>query len=52
MKDDKNDDGQMGRILSRREVVALFGAAAGAGLLVEAGDAQCIVRPQQTEGPK
>jgi protocatechuate 3,4-dioxygenase beta subunit len=46
-----------GRVLTRREVVALLGMS-GAGLLVGRAGAQppaappaCVVRPQQTEGP-
>ncbi len=59
-----NDDIQIGRILSRREVLATLGAA-GAALVVpnqparaagpvrRAGSAlpSCVVRPAQTEGP-
>ena len=51
-----NDDAMVGRILSRREVLALLGAA-GAGALVGApGDliAQvppCVVVPEHMEGP-
>jgi protocatechuate 3,4-dioxygenase beta subunit len=48
------DDAQGGRVLSRREVVALLGLA-GAGLLSpRAAGGQgpaCVVRPQQSEGP-
>ncbi|HXW06365.1 MAG TPA: intradiol ring-cleavage dioxygenase [Vicinamibacterales bacterium] len=55
----RNDDEMVGRLLTRRELVALFGAAAAAtlsarpaaqapsGLPVPA----CVVQPQQTEGP-
>lgn len=57
---DHNDD-QMGRLLSRREVVRLFGAT-GAVLLMGGGltpglavatvrEPPCIVRPKQMEGP-
>jgi protocatechuate 3,4-dioxygenase beta subunit len=48
------DDMPVGRLLSRRETVALLGAA---GLTLLAGRAAgqpapaCVVRPQQTEGP-
>jgi len=49
-----NDDTPVGRLLSRREVVALLGFT-GAGLLPpRVAGAQvpaCVVRPQQTEGP-
>ncbi len=60
----ENSDRQVGRILSRREALALF-RAAGAAILVlciprksRAAQAQspgtlpaCVVRPEQTEGP-
>jgi len=50
----RSDDALVGRVLSRREVVALLGLA-GAGLLAPRGaGAQaptCVVRPEQTEGP-
>jgi protocatechuate 3,4-dioxygenase beta subunit len=61
----ENDDRQIGRILSRREALALFGAA-GLALLAGCGPAQsgaatpassaaeglaCVVRPEVTEGP-
>ncbi len=56
------DDRPVGRVLSRRELVALFGATAVAALGHRLGaqpqspgaaatGASCIVRPQQTEGP-
>ena len=61
-----NDDAQIGRILSRREVLALLGVA-GAGMVASRVKAQagidrlvasappwmpaCIVTPAQTEGP-
>lgn len=57
----QNDDDVVGRLLSRRELVALFGssavaalthrlsAQAGSGIPVAA--AACVVQPQQTEGP-
>jgi protocatechuate 3,4-dioxygenase beta subunit len=48
------DDAPTGRVLTRREVVALLGLA-GAGLLAPrvagAQAPECVVRPQQTEGP-
>lgn len=55
-----DDDATIGRILSRREALALLGSA---GLLILSGcrsgssqirttsNAPCIVRPEQTEGP-
>jgi len=57
-----DDDRLVGRVLTRREVVALFGAAAAASLThrVSAQGAarepstivpSCVVHPQQTEGP-
>ena len=53
------DDGTVGHILSRREIVALFGAAGyawitGSPLAAQgrpAGASGCVVRPEQTEGP-
>jgi len=56
------DDRQVGRVLTRRELVALFGAAAAAsfahGAAAQSGSGQpstvvpsCVVHPQQTEGP-
>ena len=51
-----NDDAMVGRILSRREVLALLGAA-GAGTLVGAPGAliaqvpACVVVPEHMEGP-
>jgi protocatechuate 3,4-dioxygenase beta subunit len=49
-----SDDTPVGRLLTRREVVALLGLS-GAGLLTpraSAGPAPaCVVRPEQTEGP-
>ncbi len=61
----ENDDAPIGRVLSRREIVALFGVSAasliGARRLpdVPAVDAEvfagtppaCVVRPEQMEGP-
>ena len=57
-----NDDRPVGRFLSRREALALFGASATASLapraqaqtapdsrVLETPD--CIAQPQQTEGP-
>lgn len=53
-----NDDEQVGRVLSRREVLALVGAT-GAGVFLPPGVTRagirpvpaCVVRPEQTEGP-
>ncbi len=54
-----HDDSTIGHVLSRREVLALFGAAgyawiAGSPLAAQgrpAGELGCVVRPEQTEGP-
>lgn len=57
-----SDDGQIGRLLTRREAIALMGASsaallAGCGAQAEATSDRtgtlpsCIVRPEQTEGP-
>jgi len=55
-----DDDRPAGRLLSRRELVALFGASTVAALAHRAGaqtpasassGAGCVVRPEQTEGP-
>jgi protocatechuate 3,4-dioxygenase beta subunit len=55
----ESDDTPVGRVLSRREIVALLGLS-GASLLTGRAFAQssgsaavprCVVRPQQTEGP-
>ena len=56
----KNDDHQVGRILSRREVLTLLGGV-GAAMLFGCKSEQskqptnpnlpCVVRPEQTEGP-
>jgi protocatechuate 3,4-dioxygenase beta subunit len=55
-----NDDEMVGRLLSRRELVALFGASAAAamahrvsGQIPQGNTAlpSCVVSPQQTEGP-
>ena len=55
-----NDDEMVGRLLSRRELVALFGASAVAAMghrlsgQIPAGTSplpSCVVSPQQTEGP-
>lgn len=54
-----NDDGMVGRLLTRRELVALFGSTAAAAMLAHRTAAQapssaappCVVQPQQTEGP-
>jgi protocatechuate 3,4-dioxygenase beta subunit len=57
----QNDDGMIGRLLTRRELVALFGSSAVAAMAHRAaGQAPaaqtgsipaCVVQPQQTEGP-
>ena len=53
----KNDDPQAGRILTRREALAMLGGAAmlASGLSPRTGMAQtlpsCIVTPEQMEGP-
>lgn len=54
----QHDDGMVGRLLSRRELVALFGAAGVAAFASPLRARQagapvpgCVVRPQQTEGP-
>ena len=56
-----NDDLTKGRILTRREALALLGAGGaallGGGLRAYAADAKpdgkpiCVVKPEQTEGP-
>jgi protocatechuate 3,4-dioxygenase beta subunit len=57
-----NDDGMIGRLLTRRELVALFGSSAvaamahrvsGQGVTPPSATAvpACVVQPQQTEGP-
>jgi protocatechuate 3,4-dioxygenase beta subunit len=56
-----NDDATIGRLLTRREIVALFGSSAIAAMAHRvAGQAAspsslqvpgCVVHPQQTEGP-
>jgi protocatechuate 3,4-dioxygenase beta subunit len=62
MNQREKDDQEVGRFLSRREVVTYLGAAAGFGILgtlaqgstESAGNRmlpQCIGRPEQTEGP-
>ncbi|HET9568623.1 MAG TPA: hypothetical protein VFP16_09665, partial [Vicinamibacterales bacterium] len=56
------DDRPIGRVLTRRELVALFGAAAAASFAhsasAQSGTGQpstivpsCVVHPQQTQGP-
>lgn len=52
------DDATLGHVLSRREVLAIFGAAAGQaflnpGTLLAQGTPPvgCVVRPEQMEGP-
>ena len=62
----RDDDGMVGRILTRRELVRLFGAGGTLAMVgglagawpVGAAGAQgatampgCVVRPEQTEGP-
>ncbi len=60
MDEVEKDDQQTGRILTRREVIAILGAAAaGTGIIGSAGREAsggvsvpgCIGRPEQTEGP-
>jgi protocatechuate 3,4-dioxygenase beta subunit len=57
MNDRERDDLQTGKFLSRREVFAFLGAAAGAGVFTTLKSASgspvpaCIGRPEQTEGP-
>ncbi|HXD99191.1 MAG TPA: intradiol ring-cleavage dioxygenase [Candidatus Acidoferrum sp.] len=50
----RSDDTPVGRLLTRREVVALLGIA-GSGLMARHASAApapaCVVRPEQTEGP-
>jgi protocatechuate 3,4-dioxygenase beta subunit len=56
-----DDDRMVGRLLTRRELVALFGTATGVVLvqptsapghrMARAAQGACVVRPQQTEGP-
>jgi protocatechuate 3,4-dioxygenase beta subunit len=49
-----DDDTQVGHLLSRREAMMLLGAGVGAGMLpsnVAFAAPQCVVRPQQIEGP-
>jgi len=55
-----NDDEMVGRLLSRRELVALFGASAVAAMAHRVSGQNpkgntalpsCVVSPQQTEGP-
>src|SRR5690606_35569487 len=52
-----NDDVAVGRILTRREILALFGAAGltaltpSGGAIQAASVAGCIVRPEMIEGP-
>ena len=45
------DDEPLGRLLSRREVVAMLGGAGAALLTGGTLSAACVVRPQQIEGP-
>ncbi len=66
MVTDHDDDAPIGRVLARREVLALIGTTAGAAVLATwapgrrspfaapealAADASCVVRPDLTEGP-
>ena len=60
MNDREKDDQQTGRILTRREVFAILGTAAGAGIFghspaqassTVSSRPRCIGRPEQTEGP-
>src|SRR5580765_3621800 len=50
-----SDDGTIGRVLTRREALALLGAggivALRAGRLAAAAPGACVVRPALTEGP-
>lgn len=55
-----NDDTMVGRLLTRRELVALFGSSAAAAIMARsvagqtpaaAAASSCVVQPQQTEGP-
>jgi protocatechuate 3,4-dioxygenase beta subunit len=55
-----NDDATIGRLLTRRELVVLFGASGVAALAhklsaqsgaTPSSAAACVVQPQQTEGP-
>jgi protocatechuate 3,4-dioxygenase beta subunit len=49
-----SEDAPVGRVLTRREIVALLGLAGVGVLAPRTGRAQapgCVVRPQQTEGP-
>ena len=55
----RNDDEMVGRLLTRRELVTLFGASAAAAMASRLGAQApsstpvpaCVVQPQQTEGP-
>jgi protocatechuate 3,4-dioxygenase beta subunit len=59
MYDRERDDQQTGRVLTRREVFTILGAAAGAGIFSSRAKASssvpavpgCVGRPEQTEGP-
>ena len=52
-----HDDAMVGRLLTRRELVALFGSSAAAAIMARSvagqtpSPAACVVQPQQTEGP-
>lgn len=56
---DRDDNEQVGRILTRREVFAILGGAAGAGIIAPGAVGSidmktlpgCLVKPEQTEGP-
>lgn len=57
----QNDDAMVGRVLTRRELVALFGMSAAAAMVqplagqapgaAQNGLPACVVQPEQTEGP-
>jgi protocatechuate 3,4-dioxygenase beta subunit len=55
----RNDDEMVGRLLTRRELVTLFGASAAVAMASRLGAQApsgspvpaCVVQPQQTEGP-
>src|SRR5512132_4227962 len=57
----RNDDQQVGRLLSRRQALAIVGASATAALApspgapvtqrIQSGVPDCVAQPEQTEGP-